>query len=280
MRPVSRISAATETAVAEREPGGCGLAARAAAADRGGVHLEAETRYDPCGGGLLELGGPLDRDSPYTGILEREPAENTCGSSSLLCLLESRVTQPRRVEEEGEQRTLRRVAREREGERREQLRIVLVDRRIDELPRVLDRQAAVAVGEAALDRGEPTADGAQRLDREPALLRPGAHRDPMPRRKRRIEPTRVVDAEVGEPRPDPGLVDDAVTEVPRRQHHMGLQRLLDDLGIGVCPGDPGQHTDVTALDEPEPPGAARDLGELPRQQVAPGFTVELGRLRE
>src|SRR3954453_16420081 len=163
MRPVSRISAATETAVAEREPGGCRLAARAAAADRGGVHLEAEARYDACGGGLLELGGPLDRDPPYTGILEREPAENTCGSSSLLCLLEGRVTQPCRVEEEGEQRAvrgvarqrgggregeqrgLRRVAREGEGERREQLRIVFVDRCIDELPRVLDRQAAVAV---------------------------------------------------------------------------------------------------------------------------------------
>ena len=75
---------------------------------------------------------------------------------------------------------------ERQG--REQLGVVLVDRSIDQLPGVLDREAAVAVGEPALDRGEPAADRAQRLDREPALVRPGARRDAMPRGERRVEP--------------------------------------------------------------------------------------------
>ena len=37
---------------------------------------------------------------------------------------------------------------------------------------------------------------------------------------------------------------------------------------------------MAPLDEPEAPGAARDLSELPRQQVTPLVAVELGRLRE
>ena len=138
--------------------------------------------------------------SPYTTI----HASSTLGF----------IAKPGWIEEEGEERPLGRIPCERQRQRREQLGVVLVDRSIDQLPGVLDREAAVAVGEPALDRGEPAADRAERLDRKPAFMGPGACRDAMPRSERRVEPTRIVDAEVGEPRPDARLVDDAVAEMP------------------------------------------------------------------
>jgi hypothetical protein len=58
-----------------------------------------------------------------------------------------------------------------------------------------------------------------------------------------------------------------------------LQGRLDEAG-SASPRRSRQRADVAALDEAEPTGAAGDLRELPRQQVAPGFTVELRRLRE
>ena len=141
-------------------------------------------------------------------------------------------------------------------------------------------EPAVPLGEAPLDRGEPAADRAQRLDREPALVRPGAGRDAVPGGEGGVEAPGVVDAEIGEPRPDPRLVDDAVAEVPRREHDVGLQRLLDDRRVGARPGHAREHADVPALDEPEAPRAAGDLRELPRQQVTPRLAVELRRLGE
>ena len=130
-------------------------------------------------------------------------------------------------------------------------------------------ETPAALAKAPLDDGEPATERLQRLDREPALVRPLARRDAMPGGERGIEVARVVDAEVGEPRPDPRLVDDAVAAMPLREQDVRLERLLDDLRVGVRPRHAGEHADVAALDEPEAPGAAGDLRELPRQQVAP-----------
>ena len=76
--------------------------------------------------------------------------------------------------------------------------------------------AAAALGQAPLDGVEPQPDRLQRLDREPALVRPLAQRDAMPGDERGIEVARIVDAEIGEPRADPRLVDDAVARSARR----------------------------------------------------------------
>ena len=150
-----------------------------------------------------------------------------------------------------------------------------------ELPRVLEREPAVALGEPPLDRGEPAADRAQRLDREPALVGPLARRDAVPGGERGVEMPRVVDAEVGEPRPDARLVDDAVAEVPRREARRAAASASSTIaGSALAHGEPGEHADVPALDEAEAPGAARDLRELPRQQVAARLAVELRRLGE
>ena len=86
-----------------------------------------------------------------------------------------------------------------EREDREQLRVVLVHRRVDQLPGVFDGELPVALEQPALDRGEPAADRAQRLDGKPALVGPLARRDAVPGRERRVEAARVLDAEVGEP---------------------------------------------------------------------------------
>ena len=57
----------------------------------------------------------------------------------------------------------------------------------------------------------------------------------MPGGESGVEPPRVVDPEVGEPRPDARLVDDPVAEVTGRKQDVRLQRLLDDRGIGAAP---------------------------------------------
>src|SRR6266404_8373999 len=46
------------------------------------------------------------------------------------------------------------------------------------------------------------------------------------------------------------------------------------------PRDAGEHTDVTALVKAEAPGAACDLRDLPRLEIATLLAVELLRLRE
>ena len=49
----------------------------------------------------------------------------------------------------------------------------------------------------------------------------------MPRDERGVELRGVVDAEVGELRPDPCLVDDAVSAVATREHDVRLEPGLD-----------------------------------------------------
>src|SRR5260221_2612520 len=46
------------------------------------------------------------------------------------------------------------------------------------------------------------------------------------------------------------------------------------------PRDAGEHTDVTALVKAEAPGAACDLRDLPRLEIATLLAVELFRFRE
>ena len=102
----------------------------------------------------------------------------------------------------------------------------------------------------------------------------------MPRGERGVEVARILDPEVGEPRPDPGLVDDPVAAMAVGQLDVRLERRLDEIRVGARPRDADEHADVAALDEPEPSGATRDLRDLPRQQVAPLLPVELRRLGE
>ena len=67
---------------------------------------------------------------------------------------------------------------------------------------------------------------------------------------------------------------------PAGQPHVRLEGGLDELRVGGAPAEPGEHADVSALDEPEAPGAPGDLRELPRQEVAALLAVELVRLGE
>ena len=66
----------------------------------------------------------------------------------------------------------------------------------------------------------------------------------MPGDERRIELQRVVDAEVGELRPNARLVDDAVAEVPAGERDVRLERRLDELRFARPPAEPGEHADV------------------------------------
>ena len=122
--------------------------------------------------------------------------------------------------------------------------------------------------------------GRERLDGEPALVRPLARRNAVPGGERGVELARVVDAEVGEPRPDARLVDDSVAEVAGGELDVRLRAPTRRARVGVRPADPGERADVPAFDEPETAGAPGDLRELPREQVAPRLAVELRRLGE
>ena len=102
----------------------------------------------------------------------------------------------------------------------------------------------------------------------------------MPRAQGGRKLVRALDRQILEPRPDARRVDDAVAHVAARKRHVRRQRGLDQVRVGVGPDDPGQHADVAALDEAEAAGAAGDLRDLPRVQVAPLLAVELLRLRE
>src|SRR3954451_7849206 len=103
-------------AVAQREPRRARLPAHTTAPDRGCVDLEPKACDDSRRGGFLELCGPLDRDPAYPRVLQCEPAQNACGSASLLCLLERRVAEARRVKEKRQQRPLCRIAADSKGE--------------------------------------------------------------------------------------------------------------------------------------------------------------------
>ena len=101
-------SAALGAAIAEREPRRAALPARAAAADRRRVDLGREARDDTRGSGLLERGGPLDRDAADARVLQREPAQDACGSLQPALPPRASRRAAARVEQEGEQRALRR----------------------------------------------------------------------------------------------------------------------------------------------------------------------------
>jgi hypothetical protein len=71
----------------------------------------------------------------------------------------------------------------------------------------------------------------------------------MPGGQRGIEVARILDPEVAEPRPDARLVDDSVAAMPLRQLDVGLERRLDEVGVGTGPGDADEDADVAALDD-------------------------------
>ena len=102
----------------------------------------------------------------------------------------------------------------------------------------------------------------------------------MPGDERSVQAQRVVDAEVGELRSNPRLVHRAIAEVAAGQRDVRLERRLHELRVRHSPSEPGEHADVSPLDEAEPAGSPGDLRELPRQEVAPLLPVELRRLRE
>ena len=98
--------------------------------------------------------------------------------------------------------------------------------------------------------------------------------------ERRVEVAGILHPEVGQARPDPGLVDDPVAAMAARQLDVRLQRRLDEARIGVRPAHTGQHADEAPRDEAEPPRPAGDLRQLPRVEIAALLPVELRRLRE
>ena len=145
---------------------------------------------------------------PTSGVLEREPAQDARRARSLLGVLERGVAQAARVEQPGEHRPLRPVAGDGERERREQLDVVLVDRRVDELPDLLERRACgrARAGAAAPHRaGRAAARSTRRRASRPsptAAARPCATREAPAG-----ELLRRLDGEILEPRPEPGRVD-------------------------------------------------------------------------
>ena len=161
------------------------------------------------------------------------------------------------------------VARDGERQEAEQLGTVRIDGGVRKPPRVVELELPSTLAQVPLDDRQAASERLQGLDCEPALVRPLARRDAMPRAEGGIEIARIVDAEIAEPRPDPRLVDDAIAPMPVGERDVRFERGLDELGVGARPGDPDEDADVTALDEPEPPRPAGDLGDLPRQQVAP-----------
>jgi hypothetical protein len=61
---------------------------------------------------------------------------------------------------------------------------------------------------------------------------------------------------------------------------VGLQRVLDELGVRRSPADAGEHPDVSALHEAEATGSSGYLRQFPRQEVPALLAVELRRLGE
>src|SRR5688500_11291972 len=243
-------------AVAERVPGRATLPARAAAAQFAVAHLHGEPAYDALRGGLLERRCLLDRDPADARVLEREPPQDRGRPPRLLGLVERRVPESRRVEQELEQMPLVAVARDGKREHAEDLGAVRVDRRVDELPRVLEPQAPPPLAEVPLDHRQASADWLERFDREPVLVRPVARRDAVPCGERRVQIAWILDAEVAEARADARLVHDPIADVALRQRDGRRERVLDELRVGAPPREADEDADVPTLDEPEPPGAA------------------------
>ena len=216
-------------AVAEREPRRARAPARAAAADRRRLDLEPQARDDALGRRLLERGRALDRDAADSRVLEREPAEDARLAARLLRVLERRVAQAGGVEEERQVRPRDAIAGDRERERREQLEVVLVHRRVDELPRVLERKAAPALAQPALhgvepQRGSAGATRPRASSRTPTrAARRGATRRARRRGRagRRRRDRRAAGGSA--PRRRPGSRGGR-----RRQRHVRLERGLDE----------------------------------------------------
>ena len=133
-------------------------------------------------------------------------------------------------------RTCDAVARDRERERREELEPVLVDGRVDELPRVREREACgrarrAGAGRPGAEAGAAAATRRRASSRRPTRgARPGARRR-VPRRAA----SGIVDAEIGELRADARLVDGAVAEVAAGQRDVRLERGLDELRVRDVP---------------------------------------------
>src|SRR5262249_6944074 len=127
---------------------------------------------------------------------------------------------------------------------------------------------------------EPQQERLDRLDLEPAVDAPVAQRGVAPCVERRLELIHPRDVEVGELRAEATRIDDAVAEVPFADRHMGSERSTNELRIRVGPRQTGEDADMAALVEAVPPGASRDLRDLPRLEVAPLLAVELRRLGE
>src|SRR5215207_3916912 len=166
------LPAALVAALAEREPWRRARSAGPTAADRRRAYLGGELLGDPLRRRLLERGGPLQRHAPDVAVLEREPAEDAGRARRLLRLLERRVPEAVEVEQPLQDRPGRSISCERQRERPEQLDVVLVDGRVDELPDLLEREPAGAFSEPPLDDVEPDKQRSNRLDREPAVACP------------------------------------------------------------------------------------------------------------
>ena len=146
---------------------------------------------------------------------------------------------------------------------------VLVDRRLHELPDVGELERAPRVVQRVAHRVEPREQRLDRLDLEPAVDAPVAQRRVPPRVQRRLELVDARHVEVGELRAQAARVDDAVAEVAVLDRDVRDERGAHELRIGIRPRHAGEHADVAALVEAEAAGAAGDLRDLPRLEVAP-----------
>ena len=272
---------AASAALAEREPRWAGSPARPAAAEGSVANLDVEPPYDALRGGLLELGGPLDRHPSDAGVLQREPAQDARRRGP--------PPPPRRARRRAAGRcpagtgaaAAGRVAGDRERKHSRGARRRRVDRRVDELPGVLEPESPAALAQMPLDDGEAPADRLQRLDGEPALVRPLADGDAMPRGERRVEVARVVDAEIAEPWADPRLVDDAVAAVPLRGARRGARApTRTRSGSALAQGSPTRTPTWPRSTRPKRPArpaiCASSHGSRSRRCLA----VELRRLGE
>jgi len=98
--------------------------------------------------------------------------------------------------------------------------------------------------------------------------------------QRRLELVDTRDVQVGELWPQASGVDDAISELAFLDLHAWDQRIAHELRIRMRPRNTGENSDVTALVEAEAAGAACDLRDLPRQEIAALVPVELVGLRK
>ena len=98
--------------------------------------------------------------------------------------------------------------------------------------------------------------------------------------QRRLELVDACHVEVGELGTQATAVDHAVAEVAILDQDVRDESASDELRVGIRPREAGKDAHVAALVEAEASGAAGDLRDLPRLEVAPLPSVELLRLRE